>query len=122
MIVVAVVCGGIALFYALYGEFVVELTLGSEYQVDSKLLGLVGLAMLLLSLTNVWLNYFLSTERTYFVYIIGISIVVQAALMFMFHEELWQLPAAMALNGLWLTLVGAGIFWWGRRQRAAAQR
>jgi hypothetical protein len=34
-----------------------------------------------------------------------------------FHEELWQFPAAMAINGLWLTLMGAGIFLYKRRRR-----
>jgi len=118
--VVAVICGGIALFYYLFSDLVVGLTLGDEYQVDGSLLGLVGLAMLLLSLTNVWLNYFLSTERTTFVYLIGLGILVQAILMTLFHDHLWQLPAAMVANGLWLTLAGAGFFWWGRRGRGAA--
>ena len=37
--------------------------------------------------------------------------------MALFHEELWQLPAAMVFNGLWLTIVGVGIFLSGRRRR-----
>lgn len=121
MIVVAVICGGIALFYFFFGEALVRLTLGSEYQVSGTLLGLVGLAMLLLSLTNVWLNYFLSTERTYFAYVIGLGIVGQAGLMFLFRDELWQLPATMAFTGLCLTIVGAVVFWQSRRDRGAAE-
>jgi len=117
MAAVIVVCGGIALLYFLFGDVIVELTLGSEYQVDGQLLGLVGLAMLLLSLSNVWLNYFLSTERTRFVYLIGLAILFQGALMVTFHEELWQLPAAMIVSGVWLTLAGLAIFWTGRRRR-----
>lgn len=117
ILVVAVICGGITLLYFQFGGTLVRITLGPDYQVNGALLGLVGLAMLLLSLTNVWLNYFLSTDKTYFVYIVGAGIVIQAIMMFQFHDELWQLPAAMAINGFWLTLVGAGIFWWSRRNR-----
>ena len=117
MAAVIIVCGGIALIYFLFGDAIVEFTLGAEYEVDGQLLGLVGLAMLLLSLSNVWLNYFLSTERTHFVYLIGLAIIFQGALMVAFHEELWQLPAAMIVSGVWLTLAGAGIFWTSRRRR-----
>lgn len=118
MVIVAVICGGIALFFWLFSDFVVQVTVGSEYQVSGTLLGLVGLAMLLLSLTNVWLNYFLSLEQTVYVYLIGVGIGLQALLMFLFHDELWQLPAAMIANGLWLTLIGGVIFWLGRQRQA----
>lgn len=118
MAAVTVVCGGIALIYFLFADVIVEFTLGPEYQVDGQLLGLVGLAMLLLSLANVWLNYFLSTERTRFVYLIGLAILIQGAMMVAFHEALWQLPATMIVSGVWLTIAGMVVFWTGRRQQA----
>lgn len=114
--IVGLVCGGIALIYGLFPEPIVNLVLGSEYQVEGLVLGLVGLAMLLLSLSNVWLNYFLSTEWTYYVYLIGLGIVLQLGTMILFHDELWQMPAAMVVTGLWLNLAGLIIFFW-RRQR-----
>ena len=115
MLVVAVLCGGLALAYGLFADLIIRLTVGDAYQVDGLLLGLVGLAMLLLSLANVWLNYFLSTERTGYIYLIGIGIVVQAVLMVLFHDQLWHLPAIMSANGLWLTLAGGIIFYQSRR-------
>ena len=83
---------------------------------DGLVLGLVGLAMLLLSISNVWLNYFLSTEWTHFVYLIGLGIVLQLGAMILFHDALWQMPAAMVVTGLWLNLAGLIIFFW-RRQK-----
>jgi O-antigen/teichoic acid export membrane protein len=117
MLIVGLICGAIAVFYRYFGNTIVRLTLGPEYQIDGRLLGLVGLAMLLLSLANVWLNYFLSIEWPRYIYLIGLAILIQGALMVTFHEELWQFPAAMAINGLWLTLMGAGIFLYKRRRR-----
>lgn len=111
MIIVALLCGGIAGGYALFTDFVVRITVGAAYQVDSLVLGLLGVALLLLALSNVWLNYFLSTERPQYVYLIGVGIVIQLTLMLLFHDALWQLPAAMAVNGLWLTVAGGVIFW-----------
>lgn len=111
MLIVALLCAGIAGAYALFTDFVVQITVGAAYQVDSLVLGLLGGALGLLALANVWLNYFLSTERPQYVYLIGAGIVIQFTLMLLFHDALWQLPAAMAANGLWLTLAGGVIFW-----------
>lgn len=110
MLVVLLVSGGIALLYTLFPEQIIRMTVGDRYAVNGRLLGLVGAAMLLLSLANVWLNYFLSTDWTYYVYLVAIGVFIQAGLMATFHTELWHLPAAMAVNGLWLTAVGGIVF------------
>jgi O-antigen/teichoic acid export membrane protein len=113
--IVALVCGGIALIYGLFPQPIVHLVLGGKYQVEGVVLGLVGLAMLLLSLSNVWLNYFLSTEWPQYVYLIGVGIVLQVGAMILFHDAVWQLPAAMVITGLWLNLAGIIIYFWRRR-------
>ncbi len=115
--IVALACGGIALIYALFPDLIIQFVLGGEYQVEGFVLGLVGLAMLLLSLANVWLNYFLSTEWTQYVYLIGLGVVLQAGMMALFHNAVWQLPAAMAATGLWLTLAGGIIYFWQSRRK-----
>ncbi len=117
MLVVAFTCGLITVAYALYAGPIVRFTLGSGYDVSNLLLGLLGGAMLLLSLANVWLNYYLSTEWTSFVYLIAVAVVLQALFMWLYHDELWQLPAAMAVSGLWLNAAGAVAYW--RRDRQA---
>ncbi len=114
--IVGLVCGGIALLYGLFPQPIVHLLLGPEYQVEGIVLGLVGLAMLLQSLSNVWLNYFLSTEWTRYVYLVGLGIVLQLGTMILFHDAIWQLPAAMAVTGLWLNLAGIIIYFWRRRR------
>jgi O-antigen/teichoic acid export membrane protein len=118
MAVVGVTCGVIAASYALYAGPIVRFTLGSSYEVSNLLLGLLGGAMLLLSLANVWLNYYLSTEWTKFVYLIAVAVILQAVLMWLFHDELWQLPAAMGASGLWLTVAGAVVYWRRRNEQA----
>jgi hypothetical protein len=50
---------------------------------------------------------------------VAVGIFVQAGLMILFHRELWQLPAAMAANGLWLTLAGT-VAYYRRRTRQPA--
>jgi O-antigen/teichoic acid export membrane protein len=119
MLIVATFCGAIALAYALFPQQIVSLALGPGYRVEGPVLGLVGLAMLLLSLANVWLNYYLSTDWKPYVVLVAVGIFVQAGLMILFHRELWQLPAAMAANGLWLTLAGT-VAYYRRRTRQPA--
>jgi len=116
MLVVFLFSGSITLLYAVFPEQIVALTLGDQYQVNGRLLGFVGVAMLFLSLANVWLNYFLSTDWIHYVYFIATGVLIQGGLMVIFHTELWQLPAAMAANGLWLTIAGGVIF--AKRQMA----
>lgn len=117
MLIVGLLCGGVALIYFFYSAPIVRLTVGSAYEVPGSLLGLLGLAMTLLSLANVWLNYFLSLNETRFVYLIWVAIVAQVALMTIFHQELWHLPAIAAGSGLWLTVAGAILFWRTRRRQ-----
>ena len=116
MLVVGGICGGIAVLYYLFPDFIVGITLGPEYEVSGLLLGLIGSAMALLSLSQVWLHYFLSTDGSVFVYLIWVGIVIQIVLMSLFHGEMWHLPAIAASNGLWLT--GAGLLLYLRERRA----
>jgi hypothetical protein len=71
--------------------------------------------MLLLSLSNVWLNYFLSTEWPQYDYLIGVGIVLQVGAMILFHDAVLQLPAAMVITGLWLNFAGIIIYFWRLR-------
>ncbi len=120
MLIVFVVCGGVALVYTLFTDTIVRATVGASYQVGARLLGLEALAMLLLSTANVWLNYFLSTDRPRFVFLILAGILIQATVMALVHDELWHLPAIMSVNGAWLTAAGAIIFVRSRSAERAA--
>lgn len=110
-------CAVVVLIYVTFTDLIVRLTVGGQYEVDSVVLGLLGVGLLLLALVNVWLFYFLSIDQTNFVLFMGAGIVLQTALMFLFHEALWQLPAAIVANGLFLCTVGVLLFWRGRRQQ-----
>lgn len=109
-------CAGVVFVYVTFTDFIVQLTVGGQYQVDSLVLGLLGLGLMLLALVNVWLFYFLSIEQTVYVWFMGVGIVLQLALMFLFNDALWQLPAAIVANGAFLFIAGIFLFWRTRRQ------
>ena len=117
---VFLLCSGIVLSYSLFTDLIIRLTVGSQYHVDRLVLGLLATGLTFLALSNVWLFYFLSIEQTTYVKYIGLSIFLQGGLMFIFHEQLWHLPAAIALNGLILFLIGLFLFWSGRQNKEAS--
>ncbi|MDJ0756191.1 MAG: oligosaccharide flippase family protein [Ardenticatenaceae bacterium] len=112
--VVLLVCGGVTLAYFFLPDLIVALTVGRAYDVSGRLLGLMGLAMTFLSLVNVWLNYFLSLKLYGFTLIVWIGVVVQVLLIWFAAAELWHVPAILAANGLWLSIVGVIFFRWTR--------
>ncbi|NIY17971.1 MAG: hypothetical protein GWM98_25425, partial [Nitrospinaceae bacterium] len=94
----------------LFSDVIIATVFGPAYNLEGPVLGMMGLGMGLLSLVNVWLNYYLSTERTNFVYLIWLGVLFQLILMVLFHEALWHLPLIVALNGLWMTAAGIIIY------------
>lgn len=108
--IVGGLCGLVALGYFLVPDLLISLIFGPAYALPPNVLGLIGVAMLLLSLANVWLNYYLSVERTRFVFLIWTAVLTQFAAMFFFHDALWQLPVVMAISGLWLTVMATAVY------------
>jgi O-antigen/teichoic acid export membrane protein len=106
MIIVGLACAVITAVYFLFSDIIIQTIFGPAYSLEGPVLGIMGLGMGLLSLVNVWLNYFLSTERTRFVYLIWLGVLIQLILMVLFHEDLWQFPLIIALNGFWITIGG----------------
>jgi O-antigen/teichoic acid export membrane protein len=104
LLFVGLVCGGLTAVYFLFQDFLITTIFGPAYQLQGPVLGLLGLAMTLLSVVNVWMNYFLSTERTHFVALIWLGVIVQLLIMVLFHRELYHLPLAVVINSLWLAL------------------
>ncbi len=107
---ITLVCLGVSILYFIFPDLLVGTLFGEAYVMDGRTLGTLGLAMWLLSLTNVWLNYFLSLNRVYFVYFIWIGVITQYIAFTLWHDALVQLPTIMALNALWLTVTGAILF------------
>ena len=112
--IITLVCLGVSLLYFAFPDLLVGTLFGDEFAVSGRTLGTLGLAMWLLSLTNVWLNYFLSLNQTRFVALIWVGVVAQYVAFTIWNDALWQLPTIMAVNALWLTVAGAIIFRFNR--------
>lgn len=122
-LLVAALCGGVAALYFLWPAPFIRLTVGAAYVSSvsqDHLLGWVGLGMALMSLANVWLNYFLALEQRAYVYLVWLAILLQTLLFALVHDSLLDFPRIIAANGLWLTLAGGFLFW--RTRSGGTQR
>lgn len=118
-LLVAALCGGVAALYFLWPASLIRLTVGPAYVAAvsaGHLLGWVGVGMALMSLANVWLNYFLALEQRLYIYLVWLAILLQTVLFAVFHANLLDFPRIIAANGLWLTLAGGLLFWRARRR------
>jgi O-antigen/teichoic acid export membrane protein len=84
-----------ALYFALPG-FLLGLAFGVVNPFGEPVLGLIALAMMGYALVNVWLNYFLSIERSGFVYALLVGLVVQFVALTLFHASLAQVAMVVA--------------------------
>ncbi len=107
---ITLVCIAVSIIYFLFQTQLLGILFGPEYQIDQPILGLIGLAMWLLSLLNVWLNYFLSIDQPHYVILIWVGVIAQSIAFSLWHSQLWQLPTIMLVNALWLTIAGVLMF------------
>lgn len=73
--------------YYLMPELVVRILYGPDYLAIAPLLGLFGTVMLLYSLINLWINYFLSIGDRYFIIFLIIGSILEVALLVWRHDN-----------------------------------
>ncbi|MGZ4370866.1 MAG: hypothetical protein ACXVRQ_01535, partial [Gaiellaceae bacterium] len=79
LLVTAVFCGALALFYAAAGVGLVSTTFGPDFAEGGAILGPFALAIGLFSIANVLVGYHLSRGETRYAWIVAAGVVVQVA-------------------------------------------
>ncbi len=67
------------LFYFIFGEQLILLIFGTAYREAAPLLGWMGFAMIGVSLSSIWLNFYLAQEPRDFVILLGAAVVIRMA-------------------------------------------
>ena len=81
--------------YFLAPSFVLNFLFGSEYSAAVPLIGLFGAAIALLSISYVFVNYFLSSGRTKFVYALPVFALAEVLLILFWHSSLHQIVTVL---------------------------
>src|SRR6185503_702156 len=64
--------GMLSLLYFLFSDQLIRLVFGKDYQAASPLLGWMGVAMIGVTLSSIWLNYYLAEKPRNFVILLGV--------------------------------------------------
>lgn len=96
---------------ALFGAPLIGWTLGPAYVAAAPLLGWMGMAMLGVGVTVIWLNFYLATRPLPFVGLLGGTAVLQLILLQTVPLDLLTVTAIFGLGG-WLPAVGGGLLYW----------
>lgn len=98
---------------ALFGAPLIGWTLGLAYVAAAPLLGWMGVAMLGVGLTVIWLNFYLATRPLPFVVVLGGTAVAQLILLQTVPLDLFAVTIIFGLGG-WLPALGGTalyLFW-----------
>jgi len=117
--------GALSFLYFIFGDQLIAIIFGKGYQAASPLLGPMGIAMIGVSLSSVWLNYYLAEKPRNFVILLGIVVVIEGLLLNLFPPSMQSAVLAFGTTGWSLTLGGWLLYTMARlprRASAASQR
>jgi len=104
--IILAVSGLLTLFYFMFGEQLILLIFGRAYRTASSILGWMGFAMIGVSLSSIWLNFYLAQKPRDFVIIIGISVALEWFLLNLFSPSMQNAVLAFGITGWLLTVSG----------------
>ncbi len=96
----------ITAFYYIFPEFVINLFLGGRsYLTMSPYVGLFGLFITLFSIVNIFVNFFLSVNKTIISFMVVGAAVLQIVLLWAYHSDFYQI-ITISIFVLTLLLIG----------------
>lgn len=108
LVFVAILASVATLAYWLIPELIINMLFGEQYLSIVNLIAPFGLAMSLFSIAFVVANYYLSTNRIKFIYILFAFLIIEVAAIWFFHETLEQIVNILLVT--MICLVGALFF------------
>ncbi len=89
----------IALF-AMAPQFVVTVLLGSRYAMITDYLGTFAIAMSAFALSTAFINFFIATRNTSYIYLLAMGVGVEIIAVTLFHSSLGEIVAALMYSSL----------------------
>ena len=97
MLIALLIAGGVVLVYGLFPQFITQFLFGNKYPLATPYLLTYGLAMALFALSFVTMRYFLSINQTKVAYSLLGAMLLQLALIALFHSSIAQLVNIMLI-------------------------
>ena len=121
--IILAVGGSLSILYFIFNEALIVLIFGAGYRVAAPLLGWMGVAMIGISLSSIWLNFYLAEKPGNFVVLLMSAVALEWTLLNLLPPSMESGVIAFGLTG-WL-LAAAGLVLYGfnyaRYQRTLPQ-
>jgi hypothetical protein len=120
--IVAVTSGALSLIYFVLGTQLVMKIFGSAYAPAAPLVGWMGLAMTGLSLSSIWLNYYLADKPLSYIMLLVAAVLLEWILLTRLAPSLKNAVLAFGLTGWFLAISGAVLYFWKTRPGLVASQ
>lgn len=105
-VIILAASGALTILYFLFAEPLIMIIFGNAYQAASSLLGWMGMAMIGVSLSSIWLNYYLAEKPKNFVVLLIAAVTLEVFLLNILPITLDSAVLAFGATGWILSLGG----------------
>ena len=119
--IIVAASGTLSLLYFLFDDQLIRLVFGKSYPAASPLLGWMGVAMIGISLSSIWLNYYLAEKPRNFVILLGIAVRLEWTLLNLLSPSLQSAVMAFGITG-WLLALGDCFFMFLKSEHCRGKR
>ncbi len=100
----------ISVFYFIFPEFTVSVFLGKKYLFIAPYVGLFAIFITIFNMLNVFVNFFLSLQKTKVLIFVLIAAILQIFLIFLFHSSFYQVIGVSLITSI-VFLISLFIFY-----------
>ena len=115
-VIILTASGALTILYFLFAEPIITMIFGNAYQPASSLLGWMGLSMIGVSLSSIWLNYYLAEQPTNFVILLLAAVALEWFLLNVLPITLDNAVLAFGATG-WALALGGFLLYFRRLPR-----
>ena len=110
------VSGALTIIYFIFAEQLIKIIFGMAYQSAAPLLGWMGIAMIGVSLSSIWMNYYLAEKPRNFVILLGAAVALEWLLLSLLPASMQNTILAFGATG-WLLALGGLILYLSQNRR-----
>ena len=108
--IIVTASGCLSLLYFVFNDQLITIIFGTDYEAAAPLLGWMGIAMIGISLSSIWLNYYLAEKPHNFVILLGVAVGLEWILLNLFPLSLQSAVLSFGATGWLLSAAGLVLY------------